>query len=178
MNPGGDRNKVLEYRKVDDQAWIVQCKNWCRLVGGNRADALMRKIAVTYGQPDLESLAGLAAQAAEWAAENPGSAASTAAGIAAIAAPGLVVALTLSILGFGPGGVQACSLAASAQCVVGNVAAGSIFATLQSAGAGGASFAVINGVAQAGGLAVGIGNVGLVRVRARLEVGFVVGYNE
>ncbi|KAL4776240.1 hypothetical protein BDW60DRAFT_203289 [Aspergillus nidulans var. acristatus] len=135
------------------------------------------KIAVTYGQPVLESLAGLAALAAEWAAENPGSAASTAAGIAVIAAPGLVVVPTLSILGFGPGGVQACSFAASAQSVVGNVAAGSTFATLQSAGAGGAGSAVINGVAQAGGLAVGIGNVGLAWVRARLEVGFVAGYN-
>ncbi|KAL4756425.1 uncharacterized protein BDW70DRAFT_14433 [Aspergillus foveolatus] len=126
------------------------------------------KIAVTYGQPVLEGFASLAALAAEWAAKNPGSAASTAAGIAVIAAPGLVVAPTLSILGFGPGGVQACSLAASAQGVVGNVAAGSTFATLQSAGAGGAGLAVIDGVVQAGVLAVGVGNVGLARVRARL----------
>ncbi|KAL4757109.1 uncharacterized protein BDW70DRAFT_163857 [Aspergillus foveolatus] len=36
MKPDGDRNKVQEYRKVDDQAWIVQCRNWCRLVGGKR----------------------------------------------------------------------------------------------------------------------------------------------
>lgn len=60
------------------------------------------------------------------------------------------------------------SLAATAQSVVGNVAAGSTFATLQSAGAGGAGLAVIDGVVQAGVLAVGIGNVGLAWIRARL----------
>ncbi|KAL3434760.1 hypothetical protein BDV09DRAFT_195620 [Aspergillus tetrazonus] len=126
------------------------------------------KNAVTYGQPVLESLPGLAALAAEWAAKNPGAAVSTVAGIAVIATPDFVVAPTLSVLGFGPGGVQACSLAATAQSVVGNVAAGSTFATLQSAGAGGAGLAVIDGVVQAGGLAVGIGNVGLAWIRARL----------
>ncbi|KAL4750797.1 hypothetical protein BDW72DRAFT_109576 [Aspergillus terricola var. indicus] len=126
------------------------------------------KIAVTYGQPVMESSAGLVVLAAEWAAKNPGSAASTAAGLAVIAAPGLVIAPMLSALGFGAGGVQACSLAASAQSVVGNIAAGSTFATLQSAGTGGAGLAVIDGVAQAGGLAVGVGNAGLAWVRARL----------
>ncbi|KAL4821615.1 hypothetical protein BDW67DRAFT_179457 [Aspergillus spinulosporus] len=126
------------------------------------------KIAVTYGQPALESSASLVALAAKWAAKNPGSAASTAAGFAVIAAPGLVVTPILSVLGFGPGGVQACSFAASAQSIIGNVAAGSTFATLQSAGAGGAGLAVIDGVAQAGALAVGIGNAGLAWVKGRL----------
>ncbi|KAL4741698.1 hypothetical protein BDV11DRAFT_182193 [Aspergillus similis] len=126
------------------------------------------KIAVTYGQPVVESSAGLAALAAEWAAKNPGPAASTAAGFAVIAAPELVVVPLLSVLGFGPSGVQACSLAASAQSVIGNVAAGSTFATLQSAGAGGAGLAVLGGIAQAGGLAVGIGNAALAWVRAKL----------
>ncbi|KAF3384051.1 2-pyrone-4,6-dicarbaxylate hydrolase [Talaromyces pinophilus] len=42
-NPGGDRNKIQEYRKIDDQRWIVKCKAWCRRVGG---ETLVRKIWV------------------------------------------------------------------------------------------------------------------------------------
>jgi predicted TIM-barrel fold metal-dependent hydrolase len=45
-NPGGDRNQVQEYRMIDDQGWIVQCKRWCRLVGGDNGDGLARKIWV------------------------------------------------------------------------------------------------------------------------------------
>ncbi|KAL2858529.1 hypothetical protein BJY01DRAFT_201323 [Aspergillus pseudoustus] len=47
-NPGGDRKKVQEYRKVDDHAWIARCKNWCRLAGGRDVDGdgLVRKIWV------------------------------------------------------------------------------------------------------------------------------------
>ncbi|KAL5042274.1 hypothetical protein BDW71DRAFT_190275 [Aspergillus fruticulosus] len=67
------------------------------------------KTAVTYGKPVIESSTGLAAQAAEWASKNPALAVSTAAGLAVIAVPGLVVAPTLSAVGFGTGGVQACS---------------------------------------------------------------------
>ncbi|CBF81248.1 hypothetical protein AN5765.2 [Aspergillus nidulans FGSC A4] len=122
------------------------------------------KNAVAYCQPVMESLPGLAALAAKWAVENPGAAASTVVGIAVIAAPGFVVSPTLTMLGFGPGD----SLAATAQSVVGNVAAGSTFATLQSAGAGGAGLAVIDGAVQAGGLAVGIWRMGLTWIRARL----------
>ncbi|KAL6235166.1 hypothetical protein BDW75DRAFT_240448 [Aspergillus navahoensis] len=126
------------------------------------------KIAVTYGKPVMESSAGLAAQAIEWASQNPALAASTTVGAGVIAAPGLVVAPALSALGFSAGGVQAYSLAASAQSVIGNVAAGSMFATLQSAGTGGAGLAVINGIAQTGTLVVGVGSAGLAWVRARL----------
>ncbi|CAL5875056.1 uncharacterized protein PFLUO_LOCUS9360 [Penicillium psychrofluorescens] len=42
-NPGGDKTKIQEYRKVDDQAWVARCKTWCRQVGG---DDLVRKIWV------------------------------------------------------------------------------------------------------------------------------------
>jgi predicted TIM-barrel fold metal-dependent hydrolase len=45
-NPGGDRNKIQEYRKIDDKGWIAQCKLWCRLVGGGKGEELVRKIWV------------------------------------------------------------------------------------------------------------------------------------
>ncbi|RDW57433.1 uncharacterized protein DSM5745_11517 [Aspergillus mulundensis] len=118
------------------------------------------KLAVTYGKPIMESSTGLAAQAAEWASKNPVSAGSIAAGLTVAVAPGIVVTLPLSAIGFTAGGVQAGSLAAGAHSVLGNVVAGSLFAVLQSAGAGGAGLAVLNGAAQVGGLAVGVGNAG------------------
>ncbi|KAL2815053.1 hypothetical protein BDW59DRAFT_166967 [Aspergillus cavernicola] len=45
-NPGGDRNQIQEYRKIDDKGWIAQCKRWCWLVGGDRGNDLVRKIWV------------------------------------------------------------------------------------------------------------------------------------
>lgn len=45
-NPNGDRHRAQQYRKVDDQRWIAQCKTWCRLVGQNSSDELVRKIWV------------------------------------------------------------------------------------------------------------------------------------
>ncbi|GAD99979.1 hypothetical protein ARB_02111 [Paecilomyces variotii No. 5] len=59
-NPGGDRKKVQEYRKVDDRAWIARCKTWCRLAGGTEGNELVRKIWVDnprslwqYGEDSL-----------------------------------------------------------------------------------------------------------------------------
>ncbi|KAL4930617.1 uncharacterized protein BDV17DRAFT_289474 [Aspergillus undulatus] len=139
--------------------------------GGKMAQAALKegsKIAVAYGKPALESSAGVAAKATEWASRNPTLATTTVCSVAVAAAPGLVVAPVLSVLGFGAGGVQACSLAAGAQSAIGNVAAGSTFAILQSAAAGGGGLAIVNGVTQVGGAAVGIGNAGWAWVRARL----------
>ncbi|SPO06764.1 related to TIM barrel metal-dependent hydrolase [Cephalotrichum gorgonifer] len=45
-NPGGDRKKVQEYRKVDDAAWVARCRQWCREIEGANGDALARKIWV------------------------------------------------------------------------------------------------------------------------------------
>lgn len=44
-NPGGDRNKVQDYRQIDDQAWIAKCKAWCQKASTNGED-LVRKIWV------------------------------------------------------------------------------------------------------------------------------------
>lgn len=46
------------------------------------------------------------------------------------------------------------SLAAAVQSSIGNVAAGSIFAAFQSAGAGGAALGIMNGVIQGAGAAI------------------------
>jgi hypothetical protein len=52
------------------------------------------------------------------------------------------------------------SIAAGVQSTIGNVATGSIFAVLQSAGAGGAGLAAVNGVAQmVGGVIAGGGSL-------------------
>lgn len=45
-NPGGDRNKIQEYRKVDNPAWVAKCKAWCRRVDGDNGEILARKIWV------------------------------------------------------------------------------------------------------------------------------------
>lgn len=52
-------------------------------------------------------------------------------------------------------------MAAVAHSWVGNIAAGSIMAIGQSAGAGGGGIAIVNGVAQLGGVAMGLGSAGL-----------------
>ncbi|KAI4596567.1 hypothetical protein KJ359_005323 [Pestalotiopsis sp. 9143b] len=59
-----------------------------------------------------------------------------------------VVAPALSAVGFTPAGIAAGSIAAGVHSTIGNVAAGSLFATLQSAGMGGYGVGVVNTVAQ------------------------------
>ncbi|KAK6222388.1 hypothetical protein LQW54_001088 [Pestalotiopsis sp. IQ-011] len=56
----------------------------------------------------------------------------------------------LSAAGFTPAGIAAGSIAAGVQSTIGNVAAGSLFATLQSAGMGGYGVTVLHAAAQAG----------------------------
>ncbi|KAL2787034.1 hypothetical protein BJX66DRAFT_311821 [Aspergillus keveii] len=126
------------------------------------------KIATTYGPPAMNKTAEFAGHAANWTSENPLLATSLLFGGAVIAAPGIVAAPALSIAGFGAGGVQAGSTAATIHASIGNAVAGSAFATLQSAGAAGAGAAVVNGVVQGAAVVGTIGNVGLGWVRARL----------
>ncbi|KAG5973180.1 hypothetical protein E4U58_005531 [Claviceps cyperi] len=76
--------------------------------------------------------------------KKPFSTAFVAAGVLVAALPGLAVAPALGGLGFGALGPVAASAAAGVQSCIGNVAAGSLFATLQSAGMGGAGAVVVN----------------------------------
>lgn len=101
------------------------------------------------------------------ARENPMLAAATVvtgAGVAVIAAPALITAPIMGIagmVGFTPAGVAGASIASALQASIGNVAAGSIFATIQSAAAGGYGVAALAGTAQAvGGAVAGAGSIG------------------
>lgn len=72
--------------------------------------------------------------------------------LTAVAAP-----IVLPAIGFGTGGVVAGSVAAAAHSAIGNVAAGSLFATLQSLGAVGGFSMAATGAATAAGAAAGAG---------------------
>ncbi|KAL7901630.1 hypothetical protein HDV64DRAFT_241580 [Trichoderma sp. TUCIM 5745] len=101
------------------------------------------------------------------ARENPMLAAATivtGAGVAVVAAPALITAPIMGIagmVGFTPAGVAGASIASALQATIGNVAAGSLFATIQSAAAGGYGVAALTGTAQAiGGTVAGAGSIG------------------
>ncbi|RFU78683.1 hypothetical protein TARUN_3530 [Trichoderma arundinaceum] len=87
----------------------------------------------------------------------------TGAGILAVAAPSVVVAPIMGIAGaagFTPTGIAAYSVASTIHGSIGNVAAGSLFATMQSAAAGGYGLAAVTSAAQAaGGAVAGVGGV-------------------
>lgn len=59
------------------------------------------------------------------------------------------------------------SAAAGVQAGIGNVIAGSLFATLQSAGAGGAGVAIVNGVVQGVGVAAAAAGAGAAIVQGK-----------
>ncbi|KAM0562152.1 hypothetical protein ACHAPJ_002597 [Fusarium lateritium] len=74
------------------------------------------------------------------------------AGLAMAAAPALVASPALAAAGFGANGIVGGTVAAGAQSAIGNVVAPGVFATLQSAGAGGYGVAIVNGVVQGAGV--------------------------
>ncbi|KAH6654318.1 hypothetical protein BKA67DRAFT_274924 [Truncatella angustata] len=114
-----------------------------------------------------------AGQAARWAARNPGAAAAyglAGVGVVAVVAPAIIATPALGAAGFGAQGVAAGSLAAGVQGGIGNVIAGSAFATLQSAGAAGAGAAMVNGVVQAGGAGVALGSGGLAWLKSKAKL--------
>ncbi|KAF3048248.1 hypothetical protein E8E12_011479 [Didymella heteroderae] len=78
------------------------------------------------------------------------------AGIATFATV-IIVASTLYAVGFGPGGVRNDSFAARWQSRKGKVERGSIFSTLQSAGAGGSGALVVYALPAAGAAAAVVG---------------------
>ncbi|KAK4084317.1 uncharacterized protein Triagg1_797 [Trichoderma aggressivum f. europaeum] len=99
--------------------------------------------------------------------ENPLLAAATVAtgtGLLVVAAPAVLTAPIMGLAGaagFTPAGIAASSAASAIHASFGSVAAGSIFATLQSAAAGGYGVGVLAGAAQtAGGAVAGVGGVG------------------
>ncbi|KAI1821767.1 hypothetical protein F4861DRAFT_517702 [Xylaria intraflava] len=92
-------------------------------------------------------------KAKEWALENPGKTAALGAGAVLVAAPMAAAAPVLGAFGFGANGIVAGSVAAGAQSGIGSVVAPSVFATLQSAAAGGYGVAAVSSAVQGlGGL--------------------------
>jgi hypothetical protein len=93
-----------------------------------------------------------------WIAEHPGQTTFFVVAGTVMVAPSLISVPVLWSLGFTAEGVAAGSAAAAVQAMIGPVASGSIFALLQSAAAGGAGMAVVNGMV-AGTAGVGIAAV-------------------
>ncbi|KAJ4198174.1 hypothetical protein NW755_000862 [Fusarium falciforme] len=102
------------------------------------------------------ALAEAAGKAAQHAKDNPKAAVAVGAGFLVCAVPALVAAPALGLAGFGANGIVGGSLAAGAQSGIGSVVAPSLFATLQSAGAGGYGLSAVYGAVQ-GAAALGAG---------------------
>ncbi|KUJ08283.1 uncharacterized protein LY89DRAFT_691162 [Mollisia scopiformis] len=94
-------------------------------------------------------------EAGQWIQAHPGGTAVIAGAGLITMYPGLVTTPAFWILGFGSEGVGAGTAASLAHSSIGDVAAGSVFATLQSAGAAGYGVAIVDGIASAGALTVG-----------------------
>ncbi|WEW56040.1 hypothetical protein PRK78_001475 [Emydomyces testavorans] len=96
-------------------------------------------------------------QGAKWVADNPGTAAACGAagvGLVLVVAPAAVAAPGLGVVGFGADGIVAGSSAAAIQSSIGSVVSPSLFATLQSAGAGGYGAATVYPAVQVVGGAI------------------------
>ncbi|KAK6077829.1 hypothetical protein SCUP515_04667 [Seiridium cupressi] len=114
----------------------------------------------------------IAGHAIEWTSKNPGAAAVyglAGLGVVAVAAPAVIATPALGAAGFGAQGVVGGSLAAGVQSGMGNVAASSLFATLQSAGAAGAGAAAVNAVVQVGGAGVAMASGGWAWIRSKSQ---------
>lgn len=106
-------------------------------------------------QPDDDLLEKIR-WAKEWIKQNPKAAAAlglTAGGLTVVAAPALLTGPLLSLMGFGSSGVVGGSIAAGIQGMIGNVVAGSWFATATSAAMGGYGVATVAAVGQGVGAA-------------------------
>jgi len=126
------------------------------------------RIASTYAQPitskaiekALESGSKFAKVATDHVGKNPATTSSTVIGVVTagvgltvLAVPALVSVPCLAAVGFGSN-IAAVSFASVWQGFIGNVATGSLFSILQSAGAGGYGLAMVNGAVQVGATAV------------------------
>ncbi|WWC73178.1 uncharacterized protein I206_107144 [Kwoniella pini CBS 10737] len=91
--------------------------------------------------------------AMEYAKEHPYQTAGIVGTTVVVACPTLVVGPVLSAVGMTSNGVSAGSIAAGIQSTIGNVQTGSLYATLQSAAAGGGGLGIVNVMTQAGAAA-------------------------
>ncbi|PWI64363.1 hypothetical protein PCL_10532 [Purpureocillium lilacinum] len=95
--------------------------------------------------------------AVKWAVSHPGTAATCGTaglGMVLAVAPAAVATPALGALGFGTGGIVGGSWAAATHSTIGSAVSPSLFATLQSAGAGGYGLAVVYPTIQGIGAAI------------------------
>ncbi|KAL7795960.1 hypothetical protein V8C37DRAFT_372647 [Trichoderma ceciliae] len=149
--------EVAEAVNENPTAFISSAEDTCKIEAqGAKLDS----------EPSNHSFADGARRLGKAAWDNPmltAASVATGAGILAVAAPAVVTAPILGMAGaagFTPAGIAASSIASAVHASIGNVAAGSIFATMQSAAAGGYGLATLTTAAQAaGGAVAGVGGV-------------------
>ncbi|KAL7933329.1 hypothetical protein V8C35DRAFT_64107 [Trichoderma chlorosporum] len=166
----GECSSINTQRQDDTQTADQTCKQHLTTICSESAacackcDDQKGAQSTTNFVDDAQAMARRLGQTA-W--ENPLLAAATVAtgtGLLVVAAPAIVTAPMMGLAGaagFTPAGIAASSVASALQASVGNVAVGSIFATLQSAATGGYGVAVLTGAAQtAGGAVAGASGLG------------------
>ncbi len=90
-------------------------------------------------------------------------------GVASAAVGGVAAPTVISAVGFGSLGPVAGTTAAAWQASIGNAAAGGLFATLQSAGMGGAAaLGAVVGISAVGAGVIGLGGVGIYHLFKKL----------
>ncbi|KAK3064900.1 hypothetical protein LTS18_002856 [Coniosporium uncinatum] len=132
------------------QRWAADRVEELRIAAGESLDTVYHVEWQSMPQP-----------IAQWIEEHPNQTTFLAVGASVFFAPFLITVPVLGMLGFGAAGVTAGTSQdlplQAMQAMIGDVAAGSLFALMQSAGAGGANLAVLNILVKAGAAtAVGV----------------------
>ncbi|KAH6604623.1 hypothetical protein Trco_006330 [Trichoderma cornu-damae] len=138
----GAASNVLHHRVGEAASWAMDENNIRGFSQGAQATAQQAANAAK-GSPIAFSIASL--------------------GLVVLAAPAVIttpIIAAAGLMGFTSGGIAASSIAAGLHSGIGNVVAGSGFATVQSAGAGGYGLGVMTGLAQtAGGVMAAAGTI-------------------
>ncbi|KAF1809487.1 hypothetical protein P152DRAFT_516664 [Eremomyces bilateralis CBS 781.70] len=134
---------------------------------GEAMEGIGNGIADTVGKFVSDKAPQIAGHVAHFAQERPATIGSIGASIVLVVFPSIVT-LPFLVAGGILGSVGAGTIAAGVQAGIGDVAAGSAFAILQSAGAGGTGLMVVNGIVQ--GVAVG-GAVIIAAVEGLIKLG-------
>ncbi|RAR08312.1 c6 finger domain-containing protein [Stemphylium lycopersici] len=119
-----------------------------------------------FGQEAGKQIAAAVEHTKDWIEEHPGETSGIVACVLAAPAGAAIAGGVLHMVGFTATGVAAGSAAAAAQSGIGSVTAGSPFALLQSAGAGGAAATLIKGLAAGTATAAAIGATALGLIKA------------
>lgn len=142
---------AVEWHKLS-----IEVKTWVERT------APQLEIAVSDAAKAVVSIAQsqLPVEIVRWITEHPGQTVFIIVAGIVFFAPFLITVPVLYTLGFRSSGVVAGSAAAALHSIIGPIAAGSIFALLQSAGTGGAGLAVINTLMSTGaGVGLGLGAI-------------------